>query len=121
MALASDLVAFDTTARNVGDPPRQEAELQEYLRRRLAALGADVDVWEPEPTGTGNRVVPDGLDFDGRPQLAARLRGAGGGRSLLLNGHIDAVSYEPLEQLDEPPARAARSATASSTGAAAAT
>ena len=42
VALVSDLVAFDTTARNVGDPPRQEAELQEYLRRRLAALGADV-------------------------------------------------------------------------------
>ena len=98
VALVSDLVAFDTTARNIGDPPRQETELQEYLRRRLAALGADVDVWEPEPTGAGNRVVPDGLDFDGRPQLAARLRGAGGGRSLLLNGHIDAVSYEPLER-----------------------
>ena len=41
MALAGDLVAFDTTARNVGDPPRQEAELQEYLRKRLAVLGAD--------------------------------------------------------------------------------
>jgi acetylornithine deacetylase len=97
VGLVSDLVAFDTTARNVGDPPRQEAELQEYLRGRLAALGAEVEVWEPEPTGSGNRVVPDGLDFTGRPQLAARLRGAGGGRSLLLNGHIDAVSYEPLD------------------------
>ncbi len=105
VALASDLVAFDTTARNVGDPARQEAELQEYLRKRLAALGAEVDVWEPEPTGTGNRVVPDGLDFVGRPQLAARLRGAGGGRSLLLNGHIDAVSYEPLEQWASHPLR----------------
>ena len=82
VALASDLVRFDTTARDVGDPPRQEAELQESLRRRLAALGAETDLWEPEPTGSGNRVVPDGLDFVGRPQLAARLRGAGGGRSL---------------------------------------
>ena len=33
----------------------------------------------------------DGIGFAGRPQLAARLRGAGGGRSLLLNGHIDVV------------------------------
>jgi acetylornithine deacetylase len=95
VALVSDLVRFDTTARNVGDPPRQEAELQEFLRRRVATLGAETDVWEPEPTGTGNRVVPDGLEFVGRPQLAARLRGAGGGRPLLLNGHIDAVSAEP--------------------------
>ncbi len=103
VALVSDLVAFDTTARNVGDPPRQEAELQTYLRRRIEALGAEVDVWEPEPTGTGNRFVPNGLDFVGRPQLAARLRGAGGGRSLLLNGHIDAVSAEPLDQWTSHP------------------
>jgi acetylornithine deacetylase len=103
VALAGDLVAFDTTARNVGDPARQEAELQEYLRRRLFALGADVELWEPEPTGTGNRVVPDHLDFAGRPQLAARLRGAGAGRSLLLNGHIDAVSYEPLDRWSSHP------------------
>ena len=103
VALAGDLVRFDTTARNVGDPPRQEAELQEFLRRRLAALGAETDVWEPEPTGSGNRVVPDGLDFVGRPQLAARLRGAGGGRSLLLNGHIDAVSAEPVGQWTSHP------------------
>ena len=78
-------------------------------------------MWEPEPTGSGNRVVPDGLDFAGRPQLAARLRGAGGGRSLLLNGHIDAVSAEPVGPVDEPPASSRRSATASSTAAAAAT
>ena len=32
-----------------------------------------------------------GIAFEGRPQLAATLRGTGGGRSLLLNGHIDVV------------------------------
>jgi Peptidase family M20/M25/M40 len=33
-----------------------------------------------------------GIGFEGRPQLAARLRGSGGGgHSLLLNGHIDVV------------------------------
>ena len=49
--------------------------------------------------------MPDGLDFVGRPQLAARLRGAGGGRSLLLNGHIDAVSAEPVGQWTSHPLR----------------
>ena len=33
------------------------------------ALGATADLWEPEPTGKGNRFVPDDLDFVGRPQL----------------------------------------------------
>ncbi len=32
------------------------------------------------------------MPFDGRPQLAARFAGSGGGRSLLLNGHIDVVT-----------------------------
>jgi len=31
VALASELVAFDTTARNPGDPPRPEAALQAHL------------------------------------------------------------------------------------------
>ena len=106
VALASDLVAFDTTARNVGDPPRQEAELQEYLRRRLDAARARRSTsGSRSRPASGNRVVPDGLDFSGRPQLAARLRGAGGGRSLLLNGHIDAVSAEPVGQWTSHPHR----------------
>src|SRR5947209_6106237 len=40
--LASRLIAFDTTAREVGDPPRDEAALQEYLGSRLGAAGARV-------------------------------------------------------------------------------
>ena len=31
VALASELIGFDTTARTVGEPPRQEVALQEYL------------------------------------------------------------------------------------------
>ncbi len=73
-----ELVALlDTTARSVGDPPRQGAELQELLKRRLEAVGAQTDLWEPEPTGTG--------------------------RSLLLNGHIDAVSADPVDRWTSPP------------------
>jgi len=91
VALVAELVALDTTARFVGDPPRDEVRLQQTLATRLRAIGADVDIWEPEPTGRGNRFVRM-TRLQGRPQLAARLTGSGGGRSLLLNGHIDAVT-----------------------------
>ena len=40
-------------------------------------------------------MVPDELTFEGRPQLVARFRGSGGGRTLLLNGHVDVVDVEP--------------------------
>ncbi len=103
VGLLGELVACDTTARAGDEPARDEERLQRILERRLAALGAETDLWEPSPTGTGNRHVPDGLGFAGRPQLAALLRGAGGGRSLLLNGHIDAVSAEPREQWSSDP------------------
>ena len=66
--LASELIAFDTTARHVGDPPREEAALQEYLAGRLEAAGAPTELWEPsEAELAGRPLVPDGLDA-----LAAR-------------------------------------------------
>jgi acetylornithine deacetylase len=105
--LATDLIGFDTTARNVGDPPRAEAALQEYLAARLRAAGAEIDLWEPDADELrGRPLVPPGLDFAGRPQLIARLRGTGGGRALVFNGHIDVVSVEPREQWTSDPFRA---------------
>src|ERR1700733_6162867 len=77
--LASALIRFDTTARDPGDPARDEAALQEHLAARLRAAGADVEVWEPRPEDVLGKQVPFALDFDGRPQLLARFAGAGGG------------------------------------------
>ena len=102
--LASTLIGFDTTARNPGDPARQEAELQAYLAERLARAGAEIDLFEPDAAEMAGRpLVPPGLDFAGRPQLIATLRGSGGGRSLVFNGHIDVVSVEPREQWTSDP------------------
>ena len=104
VAIASALVDFDTTARNPGDPPRQEAALQEYLAARLQAIGADIDLFEPNADAMqGKPLVPPGLDFAGRPQLIATKRGAGGGRSLVLNGHIDVVSADPRDAWTSDP------------------
>ena len=103
--LVGELVALDTTARDVDDPPRDEERLQRLLQARLEAVGAETDLWEPEPT-VGDRFLPDALSFRGRPQLAAWLRGHGAGRSLLLLGHIDAVSAEPVDRWTSDPFRA---------------
>jgi len=105
--LTTVLVGFDTTARDVGDPARQEADLQEHLAARLRERGAAIDLFEPEALALqGRPLVPSGIDFAGRPQLIARFAGTGGGRSLIFNGHIDAVSYEPHERWTSDPLRA---------------
>ncbi|HSL96117.1 MAG TPA: ArgE/DapE family deacylase [Thermoleophilia bacterium] len=103
VALTAELVACDTTAREGPMPARDEEKLQRVLAARLGALGAAAELWEPEPTGDGDRFLPGGLDFVGRPQLVATLPGAGRGRSLLLNGHIDAVDVEPRDRWTSDP------------------
>jgi acetylornithine deacetylase len=53
----------------------------------LGSLGMEVEIVEPEP---------------GRPSVIGRRRGTGGGRSLMLNGHIDTVGVEEMERPFEP-------------------
>jgi acetylornithine deacetylase len=102
--LAAALISFDTTAREVGDPPRQEEALQRHLADRLSKAGARIDLFEPPPDSLADApLVPAGLDFAGRPQLIATLPGAGAGRSLVLNGHIDVVSAEPRDEWTSDP------------------
>jgi acetylornithine deacetylase len=105
IALLCDLVRFDTRAPEAGSAPRDEVALQDYVAGRMRAAGLAVRVWEPEPADLPpNRyAIPDGHDFRGRPQLLATAAGAGGGRSLLLNGHIDVVTAEPVDRWTSPP------------------
>lgn len=75
-----------------------EAEVQGIVADYLRGSGVEPDVWELDEgvlslPGAGNSGVP----FAGRPNVAAVFAGAGGGRSLILNGHIDVVSPEPVE------------------------
>jgi hypothetical protein len=45
IALACELIAFDTTSRSSDDePPRDEAALQQRLADRLSAHGAEIDL-----------------------------------------------------------------------------
>jgi acetylornithine deacetylase len=96
VALTSELVAFDTVTHTPGAPTRQERALQEHLAALLESHGAEVALHEPDAAALRpHPMVPDELTFDGRPQLVARFRGSGGGRALLLNGHVDVVDVEP--------------------------
>jgi acetylornithine deacetylase len=104
--LTQSLVRFDTTARAPEDPARDEAALQAVLADRLRAAGADVNVWEPAPDSIrpwASQVSVESLSFQGRPQLVARFAGAGGGRSMAFNGHIDAVAADPVERWSSNP------------------
>src|SRR5215216_1986058 len=78
-------------------PLGSEAEAQSYVAEHLTASGLDVEVWDLDDSikdlpNAGESGVP----FPGRPNVAGVRKGAGGGRSLIVQGHIDVVSPEPV-------------------------
>jgi len=104
--LVRSLVRFDTTSVDLspgsGHTENQEAELQSFVGDRLQAVGADVDQWEPDPDEFADHpMMPSWHHWRNRPITVGTLRGTGGGRSLVVNGHIDVVA--PGDGWTSPP------------------
>jgi acetylornithine deacetylase len=82
-----------------------EAEIQAFLAGHLRSLGLEVDEFEPDPEAL--RRHPEFLEpeipFAGRKNVVGVWRGSGGGKSLLLNGHVDTVPLEPIEEWTSGP------------------
>lgn len=75
--------------------PAYEKQVQDIIAAKMRTLGAQVEQWEPDPAQLAKYAGKPGYypehQFQGRPNQAALLKGAGGGRSLLLTGHVDVV------------------------------
>lgn len=82
--LLKDLIAFPT----ISPPARNTRPAQTYVADFLRRLGMEVDQWEVYPNDDN---------------VVGRWRGRGGGRSLILNGHMDVASLEEGEAWDTPP------------------
>ncbi len=121
--LVRALVRFDTTSVDLSPgsarTTNQEAELQAYVGERLRALGAEVDQWEPDAAELADHpMMPPWHHWRGRPLTVGTMRGAGGGRSLVVNGHIDVVDAGDHLALDLPALRRRRPRRPHLTGAA---
>jgi acetylornithine deacetylase len=87
----SDLVAAETVTGN--EKPGQDVVAAEF-----EAMGLEPDVWEPSADDLRDHeaffetsTFAD-VGYEGRPNVVARLPGAGDGPELGLSGHIDVVS-----------------------------
>ena len=80
-ALLADLVAIDSINPALVPGGAGEAEIAQFVGGWFEARGIEVDVADAEP---------------GRPNVVARARGHGGGRTLLLNAHMDTVGVEGM-------------------------
>jgi len=96
-ARQDELIALVAALVRHPSPLGHEAAAQAHVAEYLGAAGLAVTSWDLVET---LRTLPEagdsGVPFAGRPNVAGTLTGAGGGRSLILNGHIDVVSAEPL-------------------------
>jgi acetylornithine deacetylase len=86
-----------------------EAKIQHFLAEFMSKLGLEVDQWETNweelKKHPGYRPVDRG--YEGRPNIVATWKGAGGGRSLLLNGHSDVIPVGGGEGWSDDPWSAA--------------
>lgn len=85
-------------------PLGHEAAAQSYVAEYLGGAGLSVESWDLDDA---LRTFPEGGDsgvpFAGRPNVAGTLHGNGGGHSLILNGHVDVVSPEPVSAWTHDP------------------
>lgn len=79
-------------------PAGNEGPAQEFVAEECRELGLEVDVFSPEDV-PGIEDHPSWLPGRSygpqRCDVVARWPGRGGGRSLLLSGHVDVAPYEP--------------------------
>jgi acetylornithine deacetylase len=79
--LLTDLVAIDSVNPNLVPGGAGEAEIAAFVAGWLRRAGLEAEVREVAP---------------GRANVVAHARGSGGGRSLLLNAHMDVVGAEGM-------------------------
>jgi acetylornithine deacetylase len=87
VALLSDLVAIDSVNPSLVDGGAGETEIAGFIADWARANGLEPQTLEQTP---------------GRPSVIVRARGRGGGRTLLLCGHIDTVNVDGMTEPHTP-------------------
>ncbi len=98
-AQKEELIALLQRLVSVPSVVGSEGECQAVVAGILQETCDSVDVWEPDPGWLERHPAYflKGADFAGRPNVVATLKGQGGGRSLILNAHVDVVESGPVE------------------------
>ncbi len=94
-----DIISLLGEMISIPSPTGSEGAMARWLIDWLSRCGFEVDSFEIDPDEMTRR-YPDAFyrytfPYEGRPNVVGILRGAGGGRSLMLNFHLDVVDADP--------------------------
>jgi acetylornithine deacetylase len=91
--LLGSLVAINSINPDLIPGGGGEAEIAHFIANWAERASLEVQLQEPAP---------------GRPNVVAIARGSGGGKALMLNGHMDTVGVEGMTQAHEPQVKKGR-------------
>ena len=88
-----EVVAFLQELVRIPSVTGEEGPIQQFIAGRLKEMGLTVDVFEPDLASLRKHpaFVEVSRGYEGRPNVVGLLKGAGGGKSLLFNGHVDVI------------------------------
>jgi acetylornithine deacetylase len=98
--------AFEVLERLVAEPSTigHESGAQEVLARELASAGFDITRLEiPSEIGSDPSAGVPRASYAGRYDLIGERRSSAGGRTLVINGHMDVVPADDTSRWTNPP------------------
>jgi acetylornithine deacetylase len=86
----------------------EENEIQKYIANKLQSMGLELDVFEIDVEELSKHPFFVPLEdyrksYKDRPNVVGTLKGKGGGRSLILMGHVDTVPVESRSSWSHDP------------------
>lgn len=98
IAFLQKLISFPSVTGN-------ERDIQDFISDTLRDMGLEIDIWDldHETLRKHPAYIPTEASYENRPNVVGCLKGAGGGKSLLFNGHVDVIPPGPEMSWHAPP------------------
>ncbi|MFH1092058.1 MAG: M20/M25/M40 family metallo-hydrolase, partial [Pseudomonadota bacterium] len=104
-SLYDDMVSTLQDLVRIPSVTGEEGPAQEYMKKQYQALGLEVHSLLADEAKVKSHFAYcySGHPFEGRPNIIGLQKGDPDKQSIILNGHVDVVTAEPLDQWKHAP------------------